>query len=96
MLPLMLNLYVMRLGEAGAALHPRIDSEISNNLDYIAGALGQKDYLLGDFTGADLQMSFVMEVARAFGRPLPLVADFGPRPPADSGRHHGPRCRRQR
>jgi glutathione S-transferase len=68
MLPLMLNLYVTRLGEGGAPLHPRIDSEITNNLDYIAGALGQKDYLLGDFTGADLQMSFVMEVARAFGR----------------------------
>ena len=68
MLPLMLNLYVMRLGEAGAPLHARINSEIDNNLSYIAGALGDKDYLLGDFTGADLQMSFVMEVARAFGK----------------------------
>jgi len=68
MLPLMMNLYVMRLGEAGAPLHPRIASEIDNNLAYIAGALGDQDYLLGDFTGADLQMSFVMEVARAFGK----------------------------
>ncbi len=68
MLPLMLNLYVMRLGEAAAPLHPRINSEIDNNLSYIASALGGKDYLLGEFTGADLQMSFVMEVARAFGK----------------------------
>ena len=68
MLPLMMNLYVMRLGEAGAPLHPRINGEIDNNLAYIAGALGDKDYLLGEFTGADLQMSFVMEVARAFGK----------------------------
>ena len=29
MLPLMLNLYVSRLKEAGAPLHPRIDSEIA-------------------------------------------------------------------
>src|SRR6266478_1921033 len=30
MLPLMLNLYVSRLKEAGAPLHPRIDSEMAN------------------------------------------------------------------
>src|SRR3977135_2707639 len=32
MLPLMLNLYVGRLKEAGAPLHPRIDSEMANPL----------------------------------------------------------------
>src|ERR1700674_160536 len=31
MLPLMLNLYVFRLKEAGAPLHPRIDSEMANH-----------------------------------------------------------------
>ncbi len=68
MLPLMMNLYLMRLGEAGAPLHERVASEIDNNLAYIARALGDQDYLLGEFTGADLQISFVMEVARAFGK----------------------------
>jgi glutathione S-transferase len=68
MLPLMLNLYVMRLGEAAAPLTDRIESEIANNLAYISGALGDRDYLLGQFSGADLQVSFVMEVARAFGK----------------------------
>ena len=68
MLPLMLNLYVMRLGEAGAPLHPRIESETANHLGYIAGALGDQHYLLGEFTGADIAISFVMEVGRAFGR----------------------------
>ncbi|HZC17376.1 MAG TPA: glutathione S-transferase [Caulobacteraceae bacterium] len=68
MLPLMLNLYVMRLGEAAAPLQPRIESEIANNLAYISGALGDRDYLMGEFTGADVQVSFVMEVARAFGK----------------------------
>lgn len=78
MLPLMMNLYVMRLGEAGAPLHPRINSEIDNNLAYIAGALGDKDYLLDEFTSADLQMSFVMEVARAFGKlaPYPTLSAY--------------------
>src|ERR1700679_995332 len=39
MLPLMMNLYLMRLGEAGAPLHERVASEIDNNLAYIAAAL---------------------------------------------------------
>lgn len=69
MLPLMLNLYVSRLGEAGAPLHPRIESEIANHLGYVDGALAGRDYLVGDdLTGADVQMSFVGEVAGAFGK----------------------------
>ena len=67
-LPLMLQLYISRLGEAGAPLQPRIDSEIANHLGYIDGALERRDHLLGDFTAADVQISFVLEVARAFGR----------------------------
>jgi glutathione S-transferase len=68
MLPLMMNLYVMRLGEAGAPLAPRISSEIANHVGYVAAELGDKDYLMGEFNAADVQMSFVGEVARAFGR----------------------------
>ncbi|MDH4387034.1 MAG: glutathione S-transferase [Caulobacter sp.] len=69
MLPLMLNMYVARLGEGGAALHPRIESEISNHLGYVEGALAGRDYLMGDsLTGADVQMSFVPEVAKAMGK----------------------------
>ena len=69
MLPLMINLYVMRLGEAGAPLKDRIDSEIDNHLSYVNEALEGREYLVGsDLTGADVQMSFVGEVARAFGR----------------------------
>jgi glutathione S-transferase len=69
MLPLMLNLYVMRLGEAAAPLMPRIDSEIANHLGYIAGALGERAFMVGNsLTGADIQISFVLEVAKVFGR----------------------------
>ena len=69
MLPLMLNLYVSRLKEAGAPLHPRIESEIANHLGYIESALGSRAYFVGSsLSGADIQMSFVAEVARSFGK----------------------------
>jgi len=69
MLPLMLNLYTTRLGDAAAPLKPRIDGEIANHLAYIDGALKGRQFLLGDaLTGADIQMSFVGEVAGAFGK----------------------------
>lgn len=69
MLPLMLLLYVMRLGDAGAPLHPRIEGEIANHLGYVDQALSGREYLVGDeLTGADIQMSFVAEVAKAFGK----------------------------
>jgi glutathione S-transferase len=69
MLPLMLNLYVSRLKEAGAPLHPRIDSELANHLGYVDGALKGKKYFVGtSLTGADIQMSFVAEMAKVFDR----------------------------
>ena len=69
MLPLMLLMYVGRLGEAGAPLHPRIEDELANHLGYIDRSLDGRDYLLGgELTAADIQLSFVGEVAGAFGR----------------------------
>jgi glutathione S-transferase len=69
MLPLMLNLYVSRLKEAGAPLHPRIDSELANHLGYVDGALKGKKYFVGtSLTGADIQMSVVAEMAKVFDR----------------------------
>ena len=68
MLPLMLKMYVGRLGDAGAPLSPRIDSEIANHLGYVDGALAGHEWLVGEtLSGADIQMSFVGEVAGAFG-----------------------------
>lgn len=68
MLPLLLKLYVSRLGEAGAPLSPRIESEIANHLGYIDRALRGRDYLLGsELTGADIQLSFVGEIAGSRG-----------------------------
>ncbi|WP_454714090.1 glutathione S-transferase family protein [Caulobacter segnis] len=69
MLPLMLNMYVGRLGEAGAPLHPRIHSEIANHLSFVNDSLAGREYFVGEtLTGADIQMSFVPEVAKAMGK----------------------------
>lgn len=69
MLPLLLNLYAARLGDAKAPLMPRIESELANHLGYVDGALAGRQYLVGDdLTGADIQMSFIAEVAGAFGK----------------------------
>jgi glutathione S-transferase len=77
MLPLMLNLYVGRLKQAGAPLHPRIDSEIANHLGYVDGALKDREFFIGQsLTGADIQMSFVGDMAKVFNRlgPYPSFA----------------------
>ena len=68
MLPLLLKLYVSRLGEAGAPLSPRIEGEIANHLGFVNQSLAGKDWLVGNaLSGADIQMSFVGEVAGARG-----------------------------
>jgi len=77
MLPLLLHLYVSRLKEAGAPLHPRIDSEMKNHLGYVDGALEGRAFFVGTaLTGADIQMSFVGEMAKVFDRlaPYPNLA----------------------
>ncbi|KAF0186583.1 MAG: glutathione S-transferase [Hyphomonadaceae bacterium] len=79
MLPLMLNLYTARLGDAAAPLMPRITSEIDNHLGYVNGAIAGKEFIVGDkFTAADVQMSFVVEVGRAFGKlaAFPALDDY--------------------
>jgi glutathione S-transferase len=64
MLPLMLKLYVGRLGEAGAPLQPRIQNELANHLGYLNAELANRDYFVGnELSGADVQISFVAQMA---------------------------------
>jgi glutathione S-transferase len=66
MLPFLLKMYVSRLGDAGAPLAPRIESEIANHLAYVEQSLQGRQWLVGDaLSGADIMMSFVGEVAGA-------------------------------
>jgi glutathione S-transferase len=72
MLPLLLKLYVSRLGDAGLPLKPRIDSELANHLGFVNSSLQGREWLVGDaLSGADVQMSFVGEAARGLRADYP-------------------------
>ena len=63
MLPLMLRMYTGRLPDGGAALQPRIDDELNRHLGYMDRALEGVDWFVGNtFSGADVQLSFVVEI----------------------------------
>jgi glutathione S-transferase len=79
MLPLMLRLYVGRLGDAGAPLQPRIQSEMANHLGFLDESLRGRDWFVGnDLTGADVNLSFVAQFGvMANGRdPYPNLTQF--------------------
>jgi len=64
MLPLMLRMYTGRLPDGGAALQPRIDDELNRHLGYLNTSLEGVDWFVANtFSGADIQLSFVAELA---------------------------------
>jgi glutathione S-transferase len=69
MFPLLLALFSGMLGDAAAPLKPYVDGEIEKHLGYIEAGLGNRDFLVGkDLTGADVQITFVLEAAAAGNR----------------------------
>lgn len=64
MLPLMLRMYTSRLGDGGAPLQDRINSESDNHVGWLNSLLEGQDYFLGnELSAADVQLSFAVEVA---------------------------------
>ncbi len=64
MLPLMLRMYTGRLPDGGEALQPRINDELNRHLGYMNSALEGVDWFVyNTLTGADIQLSFVVEIA---------------------------------
>ena len=64
MLPLMLRMYTGRLPDGGAALQPRINDELDRHLGYLNASLEGVDWFVANtFSGADIQLSFVAELA---------------------------------
>lgn len=64
MLPLMLKMYTGRLPDGGAALQPRITDELDRHLGYMDRSLEGADWFVDDtFSGADIQLSFAVEIA---------------------------------
>ena len=79
MLPLMLKLYTSRLPDGGKALSDRITAELDNHLGYMNRALeGRDGFVGGRFSAADIQLSFVPQVARMLYtlEPFPNLAAF--------------------
>jgi glutathione S-transferase len=75
----MLRLYVGRLGDAGAPLLPRIESETANHIGFLNRELQGRNYFVGnELTGADVQLSFVAQIAVLFsGRDaFPNLTEF--------------------
>lgn len=79
MTPILLGLYVGRLGEAGAPLHPRIDQQMNSMFDFMESALRPSGhFVLDELSAADIMLSFPAEVAVAQGRTAsrPKLAKF--------------------
>lgn len=63
--PVLLKLYLSRLGEAAEPLLPRVHSEIENNFGFLDAEIGDSDYFLGsELTGADIMLSFPIQAVR--------------------------------
>ena len=79
MLPLMLRMYTARLPDGGAALQPRINDELNRHLGYLDRSLEGVDWFVGNtFSGADVQLSFAVEIAPLLHtlEPFPNLAGF--------------------
>ena len=79
MTPVLLNLYVGRLGEAGAPLHPRIQSELDNHFAYMESMLRPSGhFVLDDLSAADIMLSFPAQIAMRLDRreAYPKLAAF--------------------
>jgi glutathione S-transferase len=79
MTPILLALYVGRLGEAGGPLLPRIDQQLNSHFDYMESVLRPSGhFVLDDLSAADIMLSFPAEIAVAQGRAAsrPKLAKF--------------------
>ena len=68
MLPILLNIYTGRLGEAAAPLRPRIDEQMQCHFQFMENQLLPSGWFVGDsLTGADIMLSFPAEAAVKMG-----------------------------
>ncbi len=79
MTPILLNLYVGRLGDAGAPLHPRIKQQLDSHYGYMNDVLRSSGhYVLDELSAVDIMLSFPAEIAMMQGRAedFPRLAGF--------------------
>ena len=79
MTPILLQLYISRLGDAGAPLAPRIEEQLASYFGYLESELRPSGHFVGDdWTGADMMLSFIAEIALMRGQAdaYPKLAKF--------------------
>lgn len=79
MLPILLQLYTGRLGDAAAPLAPRIQEQLASHFSYLEDELSPSGHFVGDdWTGADWLLSFPAEIAVMQGQSdrYPKLAAF--------------------
>lgn len=79
MTPILLGLYVGRLGEAGAPLAPRIEEQLDSHFAHMERSLRPSGhFVLDDLSAADIMLSFPAEVAikQGQGEKFPKLAGF--------------------
>jgi glutathione S-transferase len=79
MTPILLNLYVGKLGDAGKPLHPRIQHQLDSHFGYMNDVLGDTGhYVLDDLSAVDIMLSFPAEIAMMQDRAadFPRLAQF--------------------
>lgn len=68
MTPILLNLYVSRLGDAGEPLHPRIKDELHSHFSYMNSLVRPSGHFVQDsLSAADIMLSFPAEIAMRGG-----------------------------
>ncbi|ASJ73145.1 glutathione S-transferase family protein [Granulosicoccus antarcticus] len=79
MIPILLNLYVARLGDAGKPLHPRISSELDSHFSYMNDLVrSSKHFVQDSLSAADIMLSFPAQIAmrEERGADFPALAEF--------------------
>ena len=68
MTPILLNLYVSRLGDVGSPLHPRIKDELHSHFSYMNSLVRPSGHFVQDtLSAADIMLSFPAEIAMRGG-----------------------------
>ena len=79
MTPILLRIYTARLGEAAAALEPRIAQQLDSHFAYMESRVGETGHFIGDsLSAADIMLSFPAEIA--------IMQGMAPRYPKLAGR----------
>lgn len=79
MLPILLNLYTTKLGDAAEPLQPRIQAELANHFSYMEQTLRPSGHWVSDnLSAADIMLSFPATIVMRYGMgdQYPKIAAF--------------------